>query len=76
MTLNKLETATANLEEAGKLLEAACVTLKEAKLGGEAARVRRIRQDVANVRKASLGWPRLLEAKAKMEAARKMLHDQ
>ena len=73
MTLDKLEAATANLEEAGKLLEAVCTTLKETKLDGEAARIRRIRQDVANVRKASLGWPRLLEAKARMEAARREL---
>ena len=73
MRLDKLEAATANLEEAGKLLEAVCVTLKEATLDGEASRVRRIRQDVANVRKASLGWPRLLETKARMEAARRLL---
>lgn len=74
--MTKLEAATANLEEAGKLLDAVCVTLKESKLDGDAARVRRIRQDVANVRKASLGWPRTLEARAKMEAARRMLHEQ
>jgi hypothetical protein len=71
--MTKLETATAQLEEAGKLLDAVCVTIKESKLDGDAARVRRIRQDVANVRKASLGWPRLLEAKARMEAARRQL---
>ncbi len=71
--MTKLETATANLEEAGKLLDAVCVTLKETKLDGEAARIRRIRIDVSNARKASLGWPRLLEAKARMEAARRQL---
>ena len=69
MTMTKLETATANLEEAGKLLEGVCVTLKEAQLDGEAARVRRIRQDVANVRKASLGWPKLKDNIARMRAA-------
>lgn len=73
--MTKLETATAHLEEAGKLLDAVCVALKESKLDGDAARVRRIRQDVANVRKASLGWLRTLEARAKMEAARRMLHE-
>ena len=71
--MSKLETATARLEEAGKLLDAVCVTLKETKLDGEAARIRRIRIDVSNARKASLGWPRLLESKARMEAARRQL---
>lgn len=73
--MTKLETATANLEAAGKLLDAVCVTLKESKLDGDAARVRRIRLDVSNARKASLGWARTLEARAKMEAARRMLHE-
>ena len=69
MTLDKLETATAQLEEAGKLLDAVCVTLKETKLDGEAARVRRIRLDIGNVRKASLGWPKLKDNIARMRAA-------
>ena len=73
MSMTKLDAATAHLEEAGKLLEAVCTTLKETKLDGEASRIRRIRQDVANARRASLGWPRLLEAKARMEAARREL---
>ena len=67
--MTKLEAATADLEEAGKLLDAVCVALKETKLDGEAARVRRIRQDVANVRKASLGWSKLKDNIDRMRAA-------